>query len=139
AGRGGAGRHPALSRDHVSTPAGAGCRENASGPRDGALPVLALHNNTAIDITDYRVGGSERAAVETDPARTGGTANPSGLPNPTEIPAEHPHDFFLTTNADDFRALRGTRNTVLQSNAITPGSTADDGSLSVRLQGDRYI
>jgi LAS superfamily LD-carboxypeptidase LdcB len=115
-------------RDNQLIPAIAVCRANPGGGLSGGLPVVAFHNNTAISIASYQPGGKEAGAVDHDPARTGGAANPAAAPG------RHAHDFMLTTDPRDFQALRGTHNVVLQS--ATP---TDDGSLSVALASDRYV
>ena len=119
-------------RDQQLAPAIRQCRGSSGGSGlSGPLPIVAFHNNTpsgGLSIRSFRRGGSEAGATERDPARTG------GLTNPTEVRGQNVNDFLLVTTPGDFTALRGSRNTVLQSQTPT-----DDGSLSVALANDRYI
>jgi hypothetical protein len=141
-------------RDTQLIPAIAQCRLRAAGTdvagaggADPNLPVVAFHNNTAapsatppvsgtpggrctenLTIRSYLPGHCESLATDTDPARTG------GLPNPTIVPGQDIDDFILVTDPAEFRALRATRNVVLQS--LT---APHDGSLSVRLSAGHYV
>jgi hypothetical protein len=118
--------------DTQLAPAISRCRGGSgSTSMDGPLPVVSFHNNTTpggLAIGSYQPGGTEAGATETDPARTGGGANP------TIHSSEDPDNYFLVTDPADFAGLRGTRNTVLQASSPT-----DDGSLSVALASARYI
>jgi hypothetical protein len=116
-------------RDTKLSPAISACRGGSGSGLGGPLPVVAFHNNTnegGLSIDSYKAGGSEAGA--TDTKRTGGT------PNPAVVKGQDPDDYILVTKPDDFDALRGTRNTLLQSESPT-----DDGSLSVALAGERYV
>jgi hypothetical protein len=115
-------------RDSTLIPALSKCRGGSGKDLTGPLPITVMHNNSGLTIKNYLPGGSEAGATETDKTRLGGAKNP------TIIPTESDESYFLTTSTTDFKALRGTRNTVLQSTTPT-----DDGSLSVALASDRYV
>jgi hypothetical protein len=142
-------------RDTQLIPAIAACRLRAAGTGPAAapagadqdLPVVAFHNNSDagagtpsvtgtpgracsenLTIRSYLPGHCESLATDTDPARTG------GLANPTIVPGQDIDNFILVTDPREFRALRATRNVVLQS--LT---APNDGSLSVRLAAGRYV
>jgi hypothetical protein len=115
-------------RDNQLIPAISQCRQNGGG-LFGGLPMVAFHNNSG--------GGFSAATVAAPSARD--TTRTGGATNPSSVPGQRPGDFILTTDPQDFSALRTTRNTLLQSNAIAAGSSDDDGSLSVALQSERYV
>lgn len=131
---------PAISR----------CRGGGGGSlTGGTLPVVAFHNNTprphprGLSILQYRPGGTEAAATETDAdAQPGAERVPvdaqGNRVNPVVQPGVSPHDYVLVTRPNRFTALRGSQNVVLQENVIAPGSRADDGSLSVAMAGVDY-
>jgi hypothetical protein len=102
--------------DGVLIPAINKCR---AGTPD-ALPVLALHNNEGLK-----------------PTKFAGSASTARSPNPATSDPKNPNDFFFTTQAADFDALKDTHNVVLQENPIQTKN--DDGSLSVLLADQRYI
>jgi hypothetical protein len=112
--------------EHTLRPALDRCRAG------GALPVVALHNNTEIEIRRF--------------ARPDGKESWATLPrdgNPAVREQDHGgrdlHDFFLATKEGDFAALSARHNAVLQARTPRKGDGSDDGSLSVALAGERYV
>jgi hypothetical protein len=134
------------------------CRGDAGGGGStggtpvGSLPVVAFHNNSPgsatavptrkgsdckenLTIRSYLPGHCEETATETDPARLTGTPTPTVVPdNPAIVAGQDVDNFFLVTDPREFRALRTTRNVVLQ--VVNP---PNDGSLSVALSTGRYV
>jgi hypothetical protein len=112
--------------EHTLRPALDRCRAGAS------LPVIALHNNTEIEI---------RRFVRPDGKESWATLPRDG--NPAVREQGHGgrdlHDFFLATQEGDFAALSARHNAVLQARAPRRGDGSDDGSLSVALAGERYV
>jgi hypothetical protein len=111
------------------------CRGGGAATLDGELPIVALHNNEGLspDAPDIKKVTEHGARLPDDPK------DPSKkLPNPASGDPTHPHDFFLTTQPEEFVALRNQkRNVVLQANPLPAGG--DDGSLSVALKDARYV
>ncbi|MCX9012827.1 MAG: DUF4157 domain-containing protein [Candidatus Methanoperedens sp.] len=109
------------------------CRGGGAAALDGTLPVVALHNNQGLSITEFKKvaeTGDKQPTDPTDPSKK--------LANPTIADPKHLNDFILTTKEEDFLKLRGIRNVVLQANPL-PLKGGDDGSLSVALKDARYI
>ncbi len=117
------------------------CRAGSgSSPTDGALPVLALHNNEEhvvdgkkIPLLDSYKGVAEKGSrLPQDPKDPGKKAA-----NPLIKPGEGMNDFFLVTKPQDFTDLSSKGTVFLQADPIP--ASEDDGSLSVVMAQQRFI
>ena len=129
------------------------CR-GGSGSTDlsGEHPVVAFHNNfddaeakkPGLNIGSFR-GSASAAAVK---------GNPSILKRDRKNELTDRDNFLLVTKASDFAALKGDFNIVQQATGLkgatktvkkkgekkkVPDTARDDGSLSVALEGERYL